>query len=152
MIVVIGILAAISIVAYNGISNSANDNAVKNDLANMAKKIHLESVDVDGYLPGGTPLNSTAFPNFRFSPSKGSYMTSVNNLFYCTGLDASNKPVFVIEARSKSGKTFRHSSSEGLRDLGVVVSNQTTTCAGLTSNSWSYGYYVVQDRWWSWTD
>ena len=29
VIVVMGILAAISIVAYNGISNSANDNAVK---------------------------------------------------------------------------------------------------------------------------
>ncbi len=38
VIVVIAILAAISVVAYTGIQNRANDAAVKSDLANAAKK------------------------------------------------------------------------------------------------------------------
>ena len=38
VIVVIAILAAISIVAYNGIQNRANDTAVVNDLTTIAKK------------------------------------------------------------------------------------------------------------------
>jgi general secretion pathway protein G len=41
VIVVIGILAAISIVAYTGITNGTYDAAVKNDVAGFAKKIEL---------------------------------------------------------------------------------------------------------------
>lgn len=39
VIVVIGILAAISIVAYNGISNKANDASTKSDLSNLERKL-----------------------------------------------------------------------------------------------------------------
>ena len=38
VIVVIAILAAITIVAYNGIQNRANDTVVKSDLATLTKK------------------------------------------------------------------------------------------------------------------
>ena len=42
VVVVIAILAAITIVAYNGIQNRANDSAVRSDLSNIVK--HLESM------------------------------------------------------------------------------------------------------------
>lgn len=38
VIVVIGILAAITIVAYNGIQNRAYDSTVQSDLSSMAKR------------------------------------------------------------------------------------------------------------------
>lgn len=38
VVVVIAILAAITIVSYNGITNRANDMSVQNDLRNIAKK------------------------------------------------------------------------------------------------------------------
>ena len=46
VIVVIAILAAISIVAYTGIQNRANDTAIKNDLANIAKKLEVYKVSI----------------------------------------------------------------------------------------------------------
>ena len=55
VIVVIGILAAISIVAYNGISNRANDSAVQSDLKNIATKISLYQAE-HGALPSGAQM------------------------------------------------------------------------------------------------
>ena len=44
VIVIIGILAAISIVTYSGIQNSAHVSAVKNDFASIAKQAALFKV------------------------------------------------------------------------------------------------------------
>src|SRR5690625_965511 len=45
VIVVVAILAAVSVVAYRGISNRASDTAVQSDLAQMYKSYHINSVD-----------------------------------------------------------------------------------------------------------
>ncbi|MFZ1243029.1 MAG: prepilin-type N-terminal cleavage/methylation domain-containing protein, partial [Candidatus Saccharimonas sp.] len=49
VIVVIAILAAISIVAYNGIQNRAHDTLVQNDIMNAGKQLELYFVDHDAY-------------------------------------------------------------------------------------------------------
>lgn len=49
VIVIIAILAAITIVAYNGIQQRARDSARKQDLATLAKAIKLYQVDVGNY-------------------------------------------------------------------------------------------------------
>lgn len=41
VVVVIGILAAIVVVAYNGITNSAKESAVQSDLAGVGKKLEM---------------------------------------------------------------------------------------------------------------
>lgn len=73
VIVVIGILAAISIVAYNGIQNRAYDQTVTADLNGIAKGFEMYKTDN----PGGTyPLNAlTAIPNpdFTFAVSQSAY-------------------------------------------------------------------------------
>lgn len=73
VIVVIGILAAISIVAYNGIQNRAYDQTVTADLNGIAKGFEMYRTDN----PGGTyPLNAlTAIPNpdFTFAVSQSAY-------------------------------------------------------------------------------
>ena len=53
VIVVIGILAAIVIVAYNGVQTRARDSQRKSDLSQLAKIISLYSVDNGDYAEAG---------------------------------------------------------------------------------------------------
>ncbi|WBT09865.1 prepilin-type N-terminal cleavage/methylation domain-containing protein [Corynebacterium sp. SCR221107] len=155
VIVVIGILAAISIVAYNGIQNRANDTAVKNDLANMAKKIHLASADTGVFLKGGGTAgvgDSTSLPGFTFSPSKSSYYTGESNLFYSTGNNSSGKNEFAIMARSKSGETYRYTSSSRTNSLGKMAMTWSAVCSGITNYTYSYAYYKIGNRSWDWAN
>jgi len=148
VIVVIAILAAISIVAYNGIQDRANDTAVKNDLSAFAKSIRLASADSGEFPSGGatrsggtdTGSNNT-FPGFTFSPSKSAYLATVNNLYYCTGIETSTgNKLFRVDARSKSQETFRYSSDKGLESRGKVAINSGNICSGLSDGlTWTYG-------------
>lgn len=113
VIVVIGILAAISIVAYNGIQNRSNDAAVKNDLTQMAKKVALYNAEESTY-----PSFTWFFNNINIS--KSSYSTSSYNLYYCTTDTYSD---FGIAARSTSGQTFTISSTSGLREANYSPSH-----------------------------
>ncbi|MBC7869049.1 prepilin-type N-terminal cleavage/methylation domain-containing protein, partial [Candidatus Saccharibacteria bacterium] len=53
VIVVIGILAAISIISYGGLQQRARDTVRKNDLAQLSKTIKLYSVDKGDYVEAG---------------------------------------------------------------------------------------------------
>ena len=55
VIVVIAILAAITIVTYNGIQDRANRLVLQNDLANAAKQLKLAKAETDGDYPNTLP-------------------------------------------------------------------------------------------------
>ena len=154
VIVVIAILAAISIVAYNGIQNRANDTAVKNDLVNMAKKIQLDKIDRGEYIPGGTDSsNSTNLPGFKFPVSRTAYWDSSGvNLFYCEGAIGGTE-AFRLAAKSKGGMVHQYDSLGGGSTRGVIGLNNTVACQGFDAGySWSYGYYAHPSYgWYSWT-
>lgn len=158
VIVVIGILAAISIVAYNGIQDRASDTAIQSDILGMAKKIQLDAVDRGEFIEGGsTQGDSTLFTGFTFAPAKSAYQTSSGvNLHYCRGLNSSGQQVFRIYATSKSGSTFVYSSEDGVDNIGkshsIVASGDASACSGLTSSSFSYGYHHTTNTWYSWTN
>jgi len=57
VIVVIGILAAITIVAYNGIQNRARDASMVSDLTNTAKQLELVRADTGAYPLSTATLN-----------------------------------------------------------------------------------------------
>lgn len=144
VIVVIAILAAISVVAYTGIQNRANDTAIQADVTNLAKKIRLYEAE-QGELPkGGTATGQVnQFPGIEFSPSKTAYDTSGNNLFYCEG-SKSGSASFVILARSKSKEVFIFSPEDGLVKAPDNTMNIMTSCAvGWDGNVWSrsFGFY-----------
>ena len=112
VIVVIAILAAITIVAYNGIQNRANDTAVQNDLSSFAKKLETVKIDNDD----AYPTNLTASMGFQFS--KNSYQgddygaTPKNNtLDYCVNQSTNQ---YIMYARSKSGTYFKYVSGSGV--------------------------------------
>ncbi len=154
-IVVIGILAAISTVAYSDVSAKANDAAVKSDLANLAKKISMDAAERGSYVLGAYDIPSSGGMNWvrfniKFSVSKSAYNTNTNNLYYCTGA-RSGVQVFVIEAASRSGNVFRYDSSSGLQERGAVAGPTSDgTCSGLTSASFSNGYSIA-NGWFLWT-
>jgi len=157
VIVVIAILAAISIVAYNGIQNRANDTTVKSDLANFDKTIRLASVDTDGFPVGGaintgstSTGNSQILSGVSFPFSRSAYFQiSGQNLYYCQGT-VSGVNTFRITARSKSGETFVRDSSTGLASLGKVAPTLALSCQGFDiPHTWAYGYGA--NDWKSWT-
>jgi|LSQX01.1.fsa_nt_gb prepilin-type N-terminal cleavage/methylation domain-containing protein len=63
VIVVIAILAAISIFAYNGIQQRARETAIKTDFSNATKKIHIYQVD-NGKYPNTTNLGDQVGARF----------------------------------------------------------------------------------------
>lgn len=107
VIVVIAILAAVSIVAYRGVQNRANDSAVQNDLRNIAAKIKSQEVVSGTYPTGDAELTAVGF-----KVSKSAYSRGVNlggndwNLVYCWPQPAAQYR-FALVAQSKSGKVFK---------------------------------------------
>ncbi|MFZ1250070.1 MAG: prepilin-type N-terminal cleavage/methylation domain-containing protein [Candidatus Microsaccharimonas sp.] len=63
VVVVIAILAAITIVAYNGITQRANTSSAQSTAANFAKKIEAYNADQGSYPANGAALTSAAASN-----------------------------------------------------------------------------------------
>lgn len=151
VIVVIAILAAITVVAYNGIQSRNYDAAVQTDLSNFAKAIQLAAADTGEFPVGGairtagvdSPANGHTFPGITFKPNRSVYDSSNNNFYYCTGTQTSDsQKTFRILAKSKSGNVFSMSNNGGLQNLGTSVSLASGYCLTPYSNtgSWSYGF------------
>lgn len=148
VIVIIGILAAITIVAYNGIQNRANDTAVQSDLRNIAGKINEYKV-INDKLP--TPTTDLAAMNIKVSRNAygAHYVPSVgneNNLIYCYSSLTSSNATFIIVAAAKSGNVFVYRDGSVQNGVGPLTTF-TTTCAnnGLSSTgSWFYAGSVWQ--------
>ena len=82
VIVVIGILAAITIVAYNGISQRAFDATLKSDLKSLAMAEDRWLVDNSG-VSGTTDLNALAALGYKASPGNLVYVAVNPNIGYC---------------------------------------------------------------------
>lgn len=111
VIVVIAILAAITIVAYNGIQNRANDTAIQNDLKSLAKKLELYNVDNGVYPVGDTQLGTLGIKLTKSAYGNG-FSNNLHNVIYCrVAADGPNK--FAIVAASKSGTIYTYQSATG---------------------------------------
>lgn len=108
VIVVIGILAAIVIVAYNGVQDRANDSVVRNDLSNMAKKFQLYKVD-----NGHFPLNATELAEVGVTVSKSAYLQAPNTIYNVVPCITTAGEDFAIAAISKSGQRYYVGSQSG---------------------------------------
>lgn len=150
VIVVIGILAAITVVAYGGVQNRANDTAVQSDLRNLASKI-MRTAAINGSLPAG---GGSSFPGITFSTSKDAYKTGMNNLYYCTAtIDGAE--TFAVAAVSSSDKKYAYYMNEGLKEYTGAFTNSGNICPGLgiptTSPGYSFSYGYNTSGWFAWT-
>lgn len=126
VVVVIAILAAITIVAYNGITANAKESALKSDLTTAAKKLHVAKIE-DGSFPGAKP----------------GFMSA--NLAYAGGGNA-----FCISGTA-NGKDFRIKESGGVEEGDCTASVATTMqsfssaqCSALPTFTGSNSEAVVQ--------
>ncbi len=148
VIVVIGILAAITIVAFNGIQNRANDSAVVSDLANIAKKYELYKLDEPSSLyPYGSGI-----PNITIS--KSAYDSSVSyNLLNCTSSTTQGVD-YAMMAISKSGKRlYVSSTSGGVKEYtGGTAWGALAMCTTVLTGSQGNGAGYASGAWRNWTN
>lgn len=143
VIVVIGILAAIVIVAFNGVQNRGYDASIQSDFSNARKKVEAQKIYSTANVYGGAALPWGSTVNSGFN--KNAYNISSNNLIYCYAIDGSE---YAIAAVSKSGKQYYVTNTKGITDYtpawaaggaaicpNILVNNTTTG-----TYSWSWGY------------
>lgn len=155
VIVVIGILAAITIVAYNGVQNKANDAAIKSDLAAASKKLAIFYVDKDRY-----PKDSAELDTAGIKVSQSAYDTNrVLNFSYCRNADFSD---YAIGGIGKSGKQFAITSTKGVYEYAATLVNDGnradlgTSCTDLVAGGtrMQAGFYnadLTTGPWRFWT-
>ena len=147
VVVVIAILAAITIVSYNGVTNRANDSAVQQDLATIAKKIQL-SYTQKGVYPIGAGLGDIGIRVSKGSYSRGMYNgSSWYNMLYCWP-DSVNQNRFALIAQSKSGNVYQWVDGR-LTQIGTEMKGSIPQCAdaGVTINGVSRDWFYDQDAW-----
>ena len=150
VIVVIGILAAITIVAFNGVQNRANDTAVQTDLSTIAKQLSLYYVE-KGVYPNSTAeliatTDAAAQPRIQIKPSKSAYDTSQINFIYCFG----NASQYAIVAQSKSGTNYYVNNTQSAPQ---VIANFPRTQANIcpAAGSGGTGQWGYNGSWGVWT-
>lgn len=130
VIVVIGILAAIVVVAYNGIQQRAAVAALKVDLKNASTRLELDYV-ADGVYPATTNL-ANGGKGLSVSPGT-SYQYTTTAQSYC--LSATSP---------KAGSSAANISSDrGSVEDGVCSGHTVPTGGGVVAVSCATGYVVV---------
>lgn len=151
VVVIIAILAAITIVAYNGIQNRAYNSTIESDLANMAKQMEISKTYLGRY-----PYVSAEFAQTGFKISKNAYETTVNNMMYCV-----NKPndQYVILVVSKSKTRYVLNTGTIVKDTTATSGNSACALIGATwandmTSATLHGYNKTTGLWitaWTWT-
>jgi prepilin-type N-terminal cleavage/methylation domain-containing protein len=107
VIVVIGILAAIVIVSYQGVQGRANDVSVQSDLRTMSETLRIATVNSSQY-----PYDETTLSVVGLHVSKSGYGANLvsgglqYNALYCSTVAGYSPSGFALIASSKSGKLF----------------------------------------------
>ena len=161
VVVIIAILAAISIVAYNGVQNKAVDTAVQTDVLQNIKKMRAY-YDVNGSFPDAwskmvAPPQGTASNEFALTGSKQNYYknspnsSSNNSIMVCQyNPDGSkgwpsptNLSGQMLVAISKTGHVYAATTdAPSVRDVTSkvdITSESTYTCGSLATY---FGVYV----------
>ncbi len=143
VIVIIAILAAISIVAYNGVQNRGHNSAVQSDLHQLSTKLAMYQSEQGRY-----PSRLAELESLQFKASKKSYVTdgSNNNLLYC--YSNSNDQIYAILARAKSGDIYTVSS----QNSSVAIHSGSLNCDTSVYNEAWRGYAPESTpQWRIWT-
>lgn len=146
VVVVIAILAAITIVSYNGIQNRAHDSAVQSDLKALITMAGIYEADNGRYFTNSTHISG-------FSANKGSYAVMPTTAFNLSLCFTSSGSTFGVTALSKSGKIFyATTNSGGVREVdGSWPSSSGTACANIMPTNTNYnGYLDGSGPWRSW--
>lgn len=112
VIIIVGILASLVLIAFNGAQGRAHDATIKTDLRNFGNKLQQYYV-INGQYPPSSNLTS-----LELKATKGSYKSASgwNTLLFCVQpLDPGAR--FVLAAVSKSERMFTYSSNGGSQEF-----------------------------------
>ena len=156
VVVVIAILAAITVVAYTGVTSRAHDAAIRSDLRNMASQFE-QYYATEGVYPtsvsvlAGTPPIKVTKTAYSLSGTNG------RNLGICVVSGAGLAQRFVFAALSKSGDAIAYSSSSGLYEPTSFPTTGAQVCSlvGIsTSETGSWSTWGAENGapngWYSW--
>jgi len=146
VVVIIAILAAITVVAYNGIQSRSMASALQSDLANAKRKLMV--YQADNQLPTSVAeLNSVGI-----RASKSAYDTTGNNFYYCMNRNTSQ---FAMGGRVRgSSSAYLIVSNDTLSSRATVIGDDVCQAVGLTGWADANGYisngYSSGTGWLSW--
>jgi len=152
VIVVIAILAAITIVAYNGITGRATDTTVQSDLKNFANRFHAYqaetgNVPASAYVTGGS---------LDIKAVKSAYSQSTPNArnFGICAVTSPGVQKFGIAAITTTGSRYTYTSAEGLKKVtGSFPANSADLCTYLGMSNAETGAWTAwgsENGWASW--
>lgn len=154
VVVVIAILAAITIVSYNGIQNRATDSVVQSDIRQLSKQ--LDSYNVTN---GSYPTSDAELTSIGIKMSKSNYGRNVvsgtdqYNIVYCR--PQSDPSRYAIIASSKSGTLYQYvdgtitTIARSSWDTPAIPSATLCTNAGIPTSSPQVWLYQ-QNVWKTW--
>lgn len=130
VIVVIGILAAITIVAFNGVQNRAHRSTAMSDLAAFRKKMEVYKIDATDELYPATPPS-----NIGISFTKSAYQVGRNNVYYCDSADRTAYAMGVVVKGTGSSTGYLMTPEAGIVESTNVSDATTCGMIGLASGS-----------------
>lgn len=153
VVVVIAILAAITIVSYNGIQNRTRDTAVQSDLRQLGVKIsqyYLENNDTFPY-PNASQVGSLGVKASR--DSYGNHHDSGGNFYNFLYCYSATDRKFALFGASKSGNTYKYDDGSVSSISGMNGSAVLCNSVGVSSSDrvvhWLYGQGGTNE-WSSW--
>ncbi|HBO64972.1 TPA: hypothetical protein DD425_03355 [Candidatus Saccharibacteria bacterium] len=148
VIVVIAILAAITIVAYTGVQQRADETVVQNDISQLARKMDLWKIDHNDVYPA---VDGNQLASVGISISSNAYLQdSRNNFYYCSSADGTSYS-FGIVSKNNQGY-FLTNGTVSQQSGGSTYQTQTCAQVGEPSTTGTSGYVGGSDTWASWID
>lgn len=155
VIVVIGILAAITTMGYNGVIGSAQDAAIKSDVSQAMKRLEIYMTQNASY-PFADPAE---LATLDIKATKDSYHTGFGNFIYCYTYAGGTEHV-AMGAATKRGKMWYATTREGGGvkeftdpiDVNLHVVEVCSHLLGVPSGSLeaTRGYAPDEGGWQSW--
>lgn len=131
VVVVIAILAAITIVSYNGITRSANASSAKSTQASVAKKLEAYAAEEGRYPVSLTELSADSSKSYYLNTN----VQNTSGAFTFTGLSASNGKNTVIVRKCGSGTPANQAAVTATNIVGMQVSIWDFEGTGATAGS-----------------
>ena len=152
MIVVIAILAAITIVAYNGIQQRAHTTSQKTTAENLAKKIEGFNAINNAYptLPGTTTVTnqlaadaSTSLSGAGITINTAAQASGVSDSTVELDLCSNSATVLAANAAASGYIIYIYDQTKGMRDAVQAGGNVTLTVNNSGANTVNYTSPVV---------
>jgi len=147
VIVIIGVLAALVIVAYTGITARANEASVRSDLRSAANKLEVYNTEYGHY-----PTSTTEMAAVGIKASKSEYLSNGSglNFIYCRD-SAGGVDYALIGSSSTSSKYSVTSQSKAVTPYsGTFPGSQSVVCPALGLSSSGNYWGMSGGVWASW--